>query len=72
VNVDRPYHHGSLRSALVSAGMAVVETDGPDALSLRDLARSLGVSPTAPYRHFEDRRALLIAIAAEGFKELTS
>lgn len=68
---DRPYHHGSLRAALVAEGLDAVEKHGPDGVSLRELARALGVSPTAPYRHFEDRRALLIAIAAEGFQELT-
>jgi AcrR family transcriptional regulator len=71
MSLHRPYHHGSLRSALIEAGLAIVETDGPDALSLRELARRIGVSPTAPYRHFEDRHALLVAIAAEGFKALT-
>jgi AcrR family transcriptional regulator len=71
MSLERPYHHGRLRAALIAAGLEVVETQGPDALSLRDLARSLGVSATAPYRHFEDRRALLTAIAAEGFKDLT-
>ena len=64
------YHHGDLANALVDAAMAVVESDGADALSLRDLAASLGVSRAAPYRHFADRDALLAAVAARGFEAL--
>ena len=65
------YHHGDLANALVDAALAVVESDGADALSLRDLAASLGVSRAAPYRHFVDRDALLAAVAARGFDALT-
>ncbi len=64
------YHHGDLANALIDAAMAVVESDGADALSLRDLAASLGVSRAAPYRHFVDRDALLAAVAARGFETL--
>lgn len=39
-------------------------------LSLRSLARSVGVSPMAPYHHFADRADLMVAIAVEGFKRL--
>src|ERR1700759_4947056 len=66
----RPYHHGDLREALISAAMSAVETGGPEALSLRDLAQSLGVSSAAPYRHFPDRKALLDEVAARGFADL--
>ena len=69
--MDKPaYHHGDLKSALISAALAAVEQNGPDAVSLRDLAQSLGVSRAAPYRHFADRDALLAAVAAKGFEEL--
>jgi AcrR family transcriptional regulator len=64
------YHHGDLANALVEAALKVVEADGSDALSLRDLAASLGVSRAAPYRHFADRDALLAAVAAQGFETL--
>ncbi len=66
----RPYHHGDLRAALLDAALAVVERDGHEALSLRDLAQRVGVSRAAPYRHFDDRRALLSAVAGEGFRAL--
>ena len=68
----RGYHHGDLREALVSAAQDAVEAGGPEALSLRDLAQSLGVSTAAPYRHFPDRRALLAEVAAKGFADLNA
>jgi len=66
------YHHGDLRDALVRAGRAILEKDGLAALSLRRAARTAGVSPAAPYHHFPDKRALLDAIATQGFDALTS
>jgi AcrR family transcriptional regulator len=66
------YHHGDLRAALLSAAAAAIERSGYETLSLRELAASLGVSRAAPYRHFADRRALLAALAAAGFDELTA
>ena len=67
---DRPYHHGNLRPALVRAAIALVEAHGPESLSLRAVATEAGVSPTAPYSHFKDKRALLAAVAETGFERL--
>jgi AcrR family transcriptional regulator len=67
---ERPYHHGSLRSALLKAASTQLERIGFEALSLRDLAALVEVSRAAPYRHFGDRRALLAGLAADGFKQL--
>ncbi|WP_179222055.1 TetR/AcrR family transcriptional regulator [Inquilinus limosus] len=67
----QPYHHGDLRRALVAAARALLEEAGPEALSLRDVARRVGVSHNAPYRHFPTRQALLAAVAAEGFAALS-
>jgi AcrR family transcriptional regulator len=64
----RPYHHGRLREALVAAGIEALEREPFDDLRVRELARRVGVSPNAAYRHFADREALLAAIAAEGFR----
>ncbi|MFJ3083451.1 TetR/AcrR family transcriptional regulator [Streptomyces halstedii] len=64
---ERTYHHGDLRRALLTAALDVVAADGPDALSLRDLARRAGVSHAAPAHHFKDRAGLLTAVAAEGY-----
>jgi AcrR family transcriptional regulator len=61
------YHHGELRPALLRAAAKILEKEGRDAISLRDLARRAGVSHNAPYRHFADRQALLAALAEEGF-----
>jgi AcrR family transcriptional regulator len=65
------YHHGDLRNALVEAGRSVLERDGVAKLSLREVARVIGVSHGAPLHHFPSKEALLIAIAAIGFRELT-
>ena len=64
------YHHGGLREALLSAALAKIEHDGLAQLSLRALARDIGVSPTAPYRHFDSKRGLLAALAQRGFESL--
>lgn len=64
------YHHGDLKSALIGAALAAVETGGAEAVSLRELAAQLGVSRAAPYRHFADRDQLLAAVAARGFEAL--
>lgn len=68
----KPYHHGNLRSALIEAGLSALEkTDSAD-ISLRALARDVGVSANAAYRHFEDKDALLAALAAEGFRRFAA
>lgn len=68
---DQPYHHGDLRRTLLEAAAASIETDGVDALSLRQLARDAGVSHAAPSRHFRDKQALLDALAEDGFRRLS-
>lgn len=64
------YHHGDLANALLAAALRKVEGEGAEAVSLRDLAETLGVSRAAPYRHFASRDELLAAVAAVGFEEL--
>src|SRR5271154_7271500 len=64
------YHHGDLRRALVDAAAQLVSCCGPTAVSLREVARIVGVSHNAPYRHFPTREALLAAVAAYGFELL--
>jgi AcrR family transcriptional regulator len=59
-----PYHHGNLREALIAAGVELAEAGGPDAVVLREAARTVGVSHNAAYRHFADREALLAAVGA--------
>ncbi|KIF03038.1 transcriptional regulator, partial [Streptomyces sp. RSD-27] len=67
---EGPYHHGNLRAALLERAETVLTESGADGLSLRALARDLGVSHAAPSRHFRDRRALLDALAVSGFHRL--
>ncbi len=66
----KAYHHGDLRESLLEAAAAQLEREGPSGLSLRKLGRQLGVTPGAPYRHFQDKDALLAALAARGFRAL--
>lgn len=67
ITEQRPYHHGNLRRALMDQALQVIAERGPAGLSLRELSRRLGVSHAAPVHHFEDKAALLTAIAAEGY-----
>jgi AcrR family transcriptional regulator len=67
---ERPYHHGNLRGALLAAAERTVRERGVEELSLRELAREIGVSHGAPRRHFPDRQALLDALAESGFERL--
>ncbi|HJU64516.1 MAG TPA: TetR/AcrR family transcriptional regulator [Gemmatimonadaceae bacterium] len=66
----RAYHHGDLRQALLDAALPLLRKGGPQALTLRAVARAVGVSQTAPYRHFADRSALVAAVAEDGFRRL--
>ena len=67
---ERTYHHGNLRVALLECAENTVRERGVQALSLRELARDVGVSHGAPRRHFSDRQALLDALAENGFNRL--
>jgi AcrR family transcriptional regulator len=64
------YHHGDLRAALLRATTALVKRGGPEAVTMRAVATRAGVSEAAPYHHFADKRELLAAAAAEGFRAL--
>ena len=66
----RPYHHGNLRRGLLDEALATIRTEGVERLTLREIGARLGVSRTALYRHFADKRALLAAVATEGFRML--
>ncbi|MGH2969871.1 MAG: TetR/AcrR family transcriptional regulator [Solirubrobacteraceae bacterium] len=66
----RPYHHGNLRAALLERAEHRLSVGGAQELSLRELARDVGVSHGAPRRHFPDKQALLDALAEDGFERL--
>lgn len=67
---SRAYHHGDLRAALLDAGLDLLKNGSAETLSLREVARRVGVSPTAVYRHFPDKAALLRELCIRGALEL--
>jgi AcrR family transcriptional regulator len=68
----RGYHHGNLKEALVRAALELIAEKGPAGFTFADAARSAGVSPAAPYRHFRDRDELLSNVARRGFEQFTT
>lgn len=64
------YHHGNLKDALITAGLEILSEKGIEGLSLRKVAKKVGVSHTAPYNHFADKQALLAAISTAGHEQL--
>lgn len=64
------YHHGALDRALLAAAIALLAENDVEGVTLREVARRVGVSHAAAYRHFEDKPALLAAVAREGWEEL--
>jgi AcrR family transcriptional regulator len=64
----RGYHHGNLREALIKAALDLIGEKGAAGFTFAEAARSAGVSPAAPYRHFRDRDALMADVARQGFE----
>src|SRR5690554_4321849 len=64
------YHHGDLKPALLTYAREQMEQGNLDALSMREMAKTIGVSHTAAYRHFTNKHALLDAVAVKGFEEM--
>ena len=63
------YHHGNLRAALIEGGLELIERNGIEALTLREIGKRLGVSRSAAYKHFKDKAALISAIREAGFMQ---
>src|SRR5258708_9908418 len=72
MKAERPYHHGHLQETLVNAARAVMSEVGPQALTLREVARGADVSHNARYRHFRDKDELLAVVAVQGFERLAA
>jgi len=68
-DAPRGYHHGNLREALIRAALDLIARKGPAGFTFAEAARSAGVSPAAPYRHFRDRDELMASVALRGFEE---
>ena len=66
----KTYHHGHLRAALLEEAARMITEAGAEGVTMRALSHRVGVSRTAPYRHFVDKEALLVAVAADGFARL--
>lgn len=66
------YHHGDLRAALIQAGLDLLADRDVEGLSLREVARAVGVSAPSVYRHFPDKQALMTALALEGLAKLSA
>lgn len=66
------YHHGNLRAALLAQARALLDEDGPAALTLREIARRAGVAAPSAYHHFANLDAITVALAEEGFTELVT
>jgi AcrR family transcriptional regulator len=64
------YHHGDLKASLVEAASIILQRDGADALSLRAIASEVGVSHTAPYSHFKNKKELIRTVIDTGFESL--
>lgn len=64
------YHHGNLREALIAAALALIAERGLAGFALAELARAVGVSTGAPYRHFRDRDSVIAEVARRGFDDL--
>ena len=68
----RGYHHGNLREALIRGALELIADKGPAGFTVAEAARSAGVSPGAPYRHFRDRDDLMADVARRGFERFTA
>lgn len=70
-NRSKRYHHGNLVEALIAATIAIIEERGVEHVSVREAAKRAGVSPGAPFRHFQSKTALMTAVAEQAMNRLT-
>lgn len=65
-----PYHHGNLKEELLQTALEMIDTDGLENITLRDLTQRIGTSRTAVYRHFESKEALILRVIEKGYEQL--
>lgn len=70
--MEKRYHHGDLHAALIEVGLRLLAERAVEGVSLREMAREVGVSATSVYRHFPDKAALMRALAREGLDRLAT
>jgi len=70
VKKSTSYHHGNLKEELLQTALEMIDTDGLDSITLRDLTQRLGTSRTAVYRHFESKEALILGVIEKGYERL--
>ena len=68
--MKQSYHHGNLKEALIQTALQIVEQEGWQNITLRELSIRLGTSRSAIYRHFESKEALMQAVIFAGFAKL--
>ena len=68
LQIKQSYHHGNVKLALVQAAIHLLRDEPVQNLSLRRLAKEVGITPTAVYNHFSDKDALIAAIKQESFE----
>jgi AcrR family transcriptional regulator len=68
--LKKKYHHGDVKNALIEAGIDIITHEGVESLNMRHVAKKIGVSHTAPYRHFKNKEELMVAIAVHCFTRL--
>ena len=70
IKTQQPYHHGNVKVALIDAAMALIDNSQTDEISLRRLAKEVGVTPSAVYNHFADKDSLMLAIKIRLYEEV--
>jgi len=65
-----PYHHGNLKESLLETALEMVDKEGLESVTLRDLTQRLGTSRSAVYRHFESKEALILGVIKRGYEQL--
>lgn len=69
---NRNYHHGNLAESLLDAVDEIASKFGLEAVTLRACAKKVGVSPSAAFRHYADKRALMTAFATRALNQLSA
>jgi len=67
---NSPYHHGNLKEELLQTALEMIDKEGLDTITLRELTQRLGTSRTAVYRHFASKEALILGVIEKGYEHL--